>query len=52
MEDATPEDERIAAVIKAYVESQALDPVELDDNQERGDDHDNGSHSEEQPIRW
>lgn len=52
MEDAVPEDRRIAAVIKEYVDSQALDSVELDVNQERGGDgHDYGPHSEEQPAR-
>lgn len=51
MEDAVPEDERIAAVIKEYVDSQALESVELDANQERGDDdHDNGPYSEERPA--
>lgn len=50
MEDAVPEAERIAAVIKEYVDSQALESVELDVNQERGDDdHDNSPYSAEGP---
>ena len=40
MEDAGPEDEGLAAVVKEYVASQALDQVELESNQERGDDRD------------
>lgn len=43
-----PEDKRVAAVVKGYVDSQALDSVEVEVNQERGDDHDNGSQTEEQ----
>lgn len=39
MEDAGPEDEGLAAVVKEYVDSQALDYVELEDDQERGEDH-------------
>jgi hypothetical protein len=42
MEDAGPEDEGLAAVVKEYVDSQALDQVELEGDQERGEDDGDG----------